>query len=1139
MQLELYELLMFLSKRFFQLLIVQLLAMNAIIANSSAQTLEEVKLSIQIESGSLKTILDEIESQTHFRFSYERRLLSLQEKYSLDYQSTDLRSLLTDLSNTLKVNFKRIDNSIFVSQPEINTIPFKPHVEELTVSDVSGIVLDAETSEPLIGVTVLVDGYNIGTITDIEGYFNLSIPEDATHLKFSFVGYKDKRIGISSQSEMRILLSPDITNLEEIIVVGYTSSKTKDLTGSISVVDVEKVSSLPVNGLEQAIQGRVSGVQVTSDGSPGGGVSVRIRGYGTIGNNDPLYVIDGVPTKTGMNQFSMNDIKNIQVLKDAAATAIYGSRAANGVVIITTKSGGEEGAKISLNIQSSIQQPINLPKMLNSQEYADLLWEAERNSGKSPSNDLFGTGSEPIIPNFLDAENTIPASLPGTDWFDELFDPSFIQSYNIGIQSNNAWLKNYVSASYMNQGGIMKYTGFKKYNLRLNTELLKGPLKFGENLSISLTDTRSVPNNQALGSRMTHAYRINPIIPVKDINGNWAGPVSGIEGALNPIGMNYLDRNDRNNKTRIFGNIYGEFEVLEGLSIRSNLGVDFINTDIKNYDPKYKMGINERGETSFLLSNIRQTQVMVNNTILYKRNVGNNFFSVLVGNEAIRYNLNDFGGASSVFVTDEIDYIQLSNGSGASSNFSNGTEWSLLSWFAKFDYTAADKYLFSASIRRDGSSRFSENNRYAVFPAFSLGWRVSNEHFTDDLNWLEDFKLRFSWGQSGNQEIGDFTSFSTYSSSAWDTYYDINGTNTSSEIGFKPTRIGNPDVKWETTTQTNVGFDLYTTFGVSLTTDYFIKTTTDILLQRPTLAIEGQAEAPFVNLGEIKNQGLELSLGYAGKAGKDFEFSVSGNISFIKNEVTKLADDVLYLTGIVNNTYSRDLTLSRTQVGHPLAQFYGHVVEGIFKSQEEVVNHADQDGKGLGRLKFKDNNNDGVINDEDRTIIGNPQPDFVYGLNISSNFRGFDLSMFFQGVQGADIYNFTKYYTDFYYDLGNRHQRVLGAWSTSNQRSNIPMVAAVDVNNELRPSTYFIEDGSFLRFKTLQVGYTFKNIERIDNLRVYFQGQNLMTLTSYSGIDPEVGLVNSDNSKRNLDIGVDRGVYPNPRIFSLGLSMEF
>ncbi|WP_221409534.1 SusC/RagA family TonB-linked outer membrane protein [Marinoscillum furvescens] len=1136
MQRELIDLFVRLSRTFVYIFLAQLLACQLLLAGTlSGQSLEEVKVSVARYS-TVEEVLSQIEATSDFSFFYSKQVLKRHTGKIHIFPESDLRTILLKLSKSHNLRFRRINNAIYISRKQSDD---QPAVIEIPSDfQIGGVVLDGETREPLIGATIKLANKSIGTITDIHGAFSLNVPDSSDMLVISSVGYQTISLPIKiGVTEYEIILKPKTEDLEAVVVVGYTSAKTRDIIGAISIVDESQIKSLPVAGLDQALQGQVPGVQVSSTGAPGAEAVVRIRGFATVGDNNPLYIVDGVPTKSGLNQFNLNDVESVQVLKDAAATAIYGSRAANGVVVITTKSGGGEAAKISANVYGGVMMPTNLPTMLNTQEYADLLWAAQLNSGVAPSNDLFGNGASPVIPEFLDSEGIVPANTSGTDWFEELFDPGSVQHYAVSVQNTSAKLSNYLSVSHLRQSGIMQHTNFARYNVQLNTSATLGKLTIGENLSLSSVTQQSAPTNQATGSRIIHAYRMNPIVPVRDLEGNFAGPVSGIQGAVNPVALNYLDQDDRLSTLRAFGSMYAEYELADGLFVKSRFGLDLIARNTKNYDPEYHMGITERGETSFLQRDERIAQFVSSNTLLYKRNIGEHFFSALAGTEAIRYQANFSGGASTGFVSDDIDYIQLNNGSGQSSNFSGGSEWALLSFFSRLDYSYNDKYLFSATVRRDGSSRFSPDNRFAHFPAFSAGWRVSQESFLKSFEWLQELKLRASWGQSGNQEIGDFSYFSTYSADAWDTYYAIDGSNDKAQIGFKPTRVGNEDVKWETTTQTNFGVDLATDFGLSASFDYFQKVTKDILIQRPTLAIEGQANAPFVNIGEMFNHGLEIVLGYDQAIEDDIAFGASVNMSVIRNEVKKLADDVVQLTGPVNTTFSRDLTLAVTQVGQPIAQFYGHIADGIFGSQPEVQSHAQQEGAGIGRIRYRDLDENGIIDDRDRTFIGSPHPELIGGVNLYFQYKRFDLKVLGQGVFGVDIYNFTRYYTDFFYDLGNRHSRVLDAWSPTNTDASVPMVAAVDINNELRPSTYFIEDGSYFRLKNIQASYQLPRIKET-SCKVYVQAQNLFTMTKYQGVDPEISVLQADGQQNNLDIGIDRGIYPNARMFIIGLNLE-
>ncbi|MDN5211766.1 TonB-dependent receptor [Fulvivirgaceae bacterium BMA12] len=1140
MKLLLLKLLMFASKQAFYVFVIQLLAIQFLMAEvSHSQKLREIPIQIKLDNVTLKEAFKIIESETDFTFSYDSRITKLNQRFTLREHPDNLHELLEKIAIQARLKFRRVNQKILVSKDQRIRKPGQKAkvVEEVTVS---GKITDAATGEPLPGATIRVKGTNIGTISNPDGNYTIAFPEEHQTLVFSFVGYLSQEIEVAGRDIIDIRLSGDVTSLSEIVVVGYSSQKVADLTGAISVVDVDQVRGLPVNGVEQAIQGRIPGVQITNDGAPGGGVSIRVRGYGTIGNNDPLYIVDGVPSKSGINQLNLNDVESIQVLKDAAATAIYGARAGNGVIVVTTKKGRQGVSKITFDAYVGTQEASNLPELLDAQQYGDVLWEAQRNAGITPTNLVYGNGASPVIPEFIDADQNIRAG--NTDWFDELFEPGTIQFYNLGIRNGSSDRQSFVSASYLNQEGIIRYTGFERFNLRVNNEFkLNENITIGENLSVSFSEQVSIGNNRAIGGTVMEAYLQPAIVPVRDINGDFAGPVNGLGDSGNPV-MNAFNNRDNDRKTtKIFGNMYVEIDLIKDLSLRTNFGIDYNTFNLKNFTPAFQTGILINPLSRLTQTNTTDINWVWNNVLKYERDFNDHNLTALIGTEAIRNTFEEFQAFRNDFIIDDVDFRYLNSGQGQQTNGGFGTRWSLFSLFGRVDYTFRDRYLISASVRRDGSSRFSSNNQYGTFPAFSLGYRISEEAFFQDVPVLNDLKLRFSWGQSGNQEIGDFASFTTFATRTNNTNYDINGTNNSVVPGFSLDQIGNPDVKWETTTQTNIGFDagLFDN-SLRLTFDYFIKNTDDILVQKPTLGVEGQARAPFINAGEMENKGVEIALNYFSKQYGDFSFEIAGNITATNNEVISLSDEVEFLTGTVSNNSTRGLTISRTTRGLPIAQLYGHIADGVFRNQQEVDAHADQAGAAPGRIRYRDLNNDNVINDEDRQVIGNPHPDFIYGLNLMTKFKQFDLSLFFQGVSGVDLYNFARYHTDFFFDPFNKHARILNAWSPENAESNIPQVSTVNANDELRPSTYFVEDGSYLRLKNLQIGYNVPmETSFLESLRVYFQAQNLFTLTDYDGIDPEVSLENFSSPNRNLDLGVDRGIYPNSRTFLVGVNVQF
>ena len=1005
---------------------------------------------------------------------------------------------------------------------------------------VNGTVVSAEDGNPLIGVNILVKGTNVGTATNVDGEYTIDTPTPNDTLVFSYIGYLSVEVPVNGQPTIDVALELDQLQLDAVVVTGYTTQRKRDLTGAVGVVDAAQIRELPVNGVEQAIQGRVAGVQVTTDGAPGGNTSIRIRGYSTIGSNDPLYIIDGIPSTSGINQLNLNDVESIQVLKDAAATAIYGSRAANGVIIVTTKKGRDNTTSFSLDSYVGMQEATNLPTLLSAQEYGDLLWQAQINAGLTPTNLVYGSGSSPVIPAFIDEAQTIPAG--NTDWPSELFETAAMQSHTLGIQSGATNRRSYVSLSYLGQDGIIQNTSFERFGLRANNEVrIREVLTLGQNLNVSYSEQVSVTNNRAIGGTVMASYLQPSIVPVLDVNGDFAGPVNGLGDASNPVATTFFNRDNVGENIKLFGNAFAELEVLEGLKLRTNFGLDYNTFDLKQFFPTFQTGILARTTSSLRQSNIRDINWVWNNVASYENQFDRHNLTVLAGTEAIQNELEQFQASREDFLIDDIDFRFLNSGQGQQTNTGFGSTWSLFSVFSRVNYAFDNKYLLSASVRRDGSSRFGSENRYGTFPAFSAGWLVSEEDFFPATSFVNYLKLRGSWGQSGNQEIGDFASFTTFSTRSADTNYDIGGNDNSVQPGFAIQQVGNPDLKWETTTQTNIGLDATILNNtVLLTIDYFIKNTDDILVQRPSLAVEGQADAPFINAGEIENTGIEIGATFFSQQYGDFSFEIGGNVSAINNEVKSLSDEVVFLTGAVSNNQTRGLTISRTTAGLPIAQLYGHVADGIFQSQAEVDAHAEQSGAAVGRIRYQDLDGNGVIDDLDRQVIGDPHPDLMYGINLAANYKNFNLSLFFQGVAGVDLYNFSRYHTDFFFDPFNKHERLLDAWSPENTGSSIPQVTTVNTNDELRPSTYFVEDGSYLRLKNIQLSYNVpvKNA-RLNQLRIYLQAQNLFTITDYEGIDPEVSLIDFSSENRNLDLGVDRGIYPNSRTFVLGVNVGF
>jgi len=1002
----------------------------------------------------------------------------------------------------------------------------------------SGTVTD-EVNDPIPGVNVLVKGTTSGTVTDIEGQYRITVPETAEALIFSFVGYISQEVNIDNQSVIDIQMKTDARQLSEIIVTGYTTQDKKDLTGAVSVVEIEDVQSFPVAGADEMLEGRVAGVNVISSNAPGGNTAVRIRGFSTIRNNDPLYVIDGVPTTSGINMINPNDIESMQVLKDASSASIYGSRAANGVVIITTKKGENDMPSFNIRSYAGVQQAFNLPDMLGAQEYGDMLWQANINDGKTPSSDIYGDGLNPVIPAFLDAEQILPSA--NTEWVNEIFEPAFIQSHFLDFGKGSEKSHSFLSLGYFDQDGILQHTDFKRLTVRMNSDYkLFDRLTIGENLSIAHSWQTATTTNSVLGSVVYDAMRFPSIVPVRDINGNFGGnPVNDV---ANPLGKLYRNKDNEQLRLRIFGNAFANLEITEALNFRTNFGLSYTNFNFRNFSPQYDEILSQNRASSLSTTNNFGTDWVWTNTLNYVKDFGAHSIDILAGIESVKSYSEGFSASRVGFPYDDPNFQYLDGGDGADQkNSGNSNEWSLFSYFAKANYEFDQRYLLSATIRRDGSSKLGEN-KWGNFPAFSAGWRISEENFFT-ASAIDELKLRVGWGQNGNQDIPPYSTISSFASNPYYSNYALDGSQNSVQQGFTETRNANPDLKWETTNQTNIGLDvalLDNRFIASA--DFFYKTTKDLLVERPLAPVVGGTnQTIWDNVGEMKNSGFELLLSYQDDLSQDLSIHADLNFAAINNELVSLPEDIDFLSipGSVLHVTNFDQDVSRSDVRQPIASFYGHDAIGIFQSQEQVNAHAEQAGAQPGDLIFRDINEDGIVNDEDRTFIGSPHPDFTYGLTLGANLKAFDISLFFFGSQDNEVYDLTRYYGDFYnLSAYNKHARTLNGWTPENTDTDVPRLSLDDNNRNNRPSSYYVQDASFLKLKNLQLGYTLPESvgERI-NLRVYFQVQNLFTITKYDGMDPEVGLQNYSSDNRNLDIGVDRGIYPPSRTFTLGVNL--
>jgi TonB-linked SusC/RagA family outer membrane protein len=986
---------------------------------------------------------------------------------------------------------------------------------------VNGTVVGKSDGEALPGVTVLEVGTTNGASTDAQGKFQLTI--GAGHsLQFSSVGMKAVTLSPESiTSTLKVTLEEDAKSLDEVVVTGYQQERRKDLTGAVAVVDVKQTLQESNANILTSLQGRVPGVTIQTDGTPGGsGTSVRIRGFSTTGNTGPLYVIDGVPT-TYAGALNPNDIESIQVLKDAASASIYGSRASNGVIVVTTKKPVNAEPKVTFDAYYGVQALRNRIHVLDAQQWGDVYWQAQRNSGVTPSHPQYGSGPTPVIPAYLDADQTIPSA--NTDWLGEIFKPSAIQSYNLGLTMGGPKARVFTSLNYISDKGIQRYTGYDRFSLRVNSDYtIKNNVTVGENLLVS--HFGEVKGNATYDALLQH-----PLIPVYDNLGNFGGPTDGLGDKLNPLGTLYNNRDNKSNNWRILGNVFAQVKILKKLTLRTSYGLDYNNSGLRNFTPSFKQG-RFRIVDNFLTTSASNGLIGTwSNTANYATTFGKDHqLDVLVGVEAIQSRNETFSSTKKGFLLQDYNYAYASAGTITQAADGGASRYSLLSQFARVNYSFRDKYLVSGTLRRDGSSRFGVNNQYGVFPAVSVGWRLSEEAFLKQFSSLTDLKLRGSWGRTGNQEIGDFTTLNFYRTSAEFGNYDLLGNNTSGTPGYYTSQIGNPNLKWESNQQTNVGLDAaFFNNQLSFTLDFFDKRTTGMLINPTLLAVSGQGAPPFINAGSMLNRGLEALVSYRG-AVRDFTYSVDVNASAYRNEVLSLGEGNPFFLGAEAN---------RVVPGQPVSVFYGWVADGLFRSQAEVDAHATQAGKGLGRIRYQDLNGDGRIDDQDRTYIGSPHPKWQGGVNLSAQYKGFDFSMFTSGTFGNKIYNSIARLTDFTYFAANFGQNTLNAWTPENPDSNIPALNLNNPNDELRASSYFVQSGSYVSIKSLVLGYTLpKNLlAKLGNtqVRVYVQGQNLFVFTKYPGMDPEIG------ARGVLDLGIDSQVYPHARGINFGVNASF
>ena len=993
-------------------------------------------------------------------------------------------------------------------------------------TEIKGTVVDTK-GETIIGATVMEKGTSNGTITDFDGNFTIKVKEGAI-LVFTYIGYQTAEL--PAQQDMKVTMKDDAEVLQEVVVTGYTTQRKADLTGAISTVSVDEMAKQNENNPMKALQGRVPGMNISADGNPSGAATVRIRGVGTLNDNDPLYIIDGVPTKAGMHELNGNDIESIQVLKDAASASIYGSRAANGVIIITTKKGKD--GKVKVNFDGSIAASFykNKIETMNASEWGRAYWQASVNDGLNPSNNNLGYNYDwsydakgnPVLNGmtmnmYLDENASVRAG--DTDWFKEITRTGIVQQYNLSVSNGSEKGSSFFSIGYYDNQGTIKDTYFNRLSARANADykLIKDIVVIGENFTVNRTRGVDAP-----GGVLEHALEFNPNFPIYAENGKYAQALGAYSERENPLSMIDNTKDNKYTQWRMFGDVHLSITPFKNFMIRTTLGMDYTQKEQRFFTYPIANGKVMRTDSAVEGKQEHNMRWMWNAIATYNLEIGKHRGDAMIGTEINRQDYKMYSSKRYELAILNTDYMWPSAGAGRQLADGFGEGFSLVSFFGKINYTYDDKYLASFTIRRDGSSRFGSSNQYGTFPSVSAGWRISQEKFMESTKgWLDNLKLRYSWGQTGNQEISNTARYTLYkaviSTGLWGsgqagTSYDILGSNGGYDLpnGYVRNQRGNDDIKWETTTQHNIGLDfgilgneIYGSF------DWYNKKTKDILLLMDGIAAMGEGAVQWINAGEVKNNGWEFTVGYRHALPNGFSWDINGNISKYSNEITKLPETVA-----AKGTYGGNGV--KSVVGHAMFSQVGYIYDGIFKSQDEIDNHAIQEGAGLGRIRYKDLNGDGRITEEDQDWIYDPTPAFTWGLNISLQYKNWDLTMFWQGVQGVDVdCRGYKSQTDFWANSAinvpylNKGVRVLDAWSPSNPDSNIPALTTSDTNNEGRVSSYYIENGSYAKLRTIQLGYNLpKQVVSklyLDRIRLYASAQNLITIKSskFTGVDPE------------------------------------
>lgn len=1072
---------------------------------------QNARVNIRMSNVKLDKILNEIESQTDYLFIYNNQV-NINKIASVKAKNEAVAQVLDKILSGTGINYELEGTHIILTTEAVKENNARQQAKTIT-----GTVVDAG-GEPIIGANIRIKGTTTGTITDIDGNFSIEA-EPKSVIEISYIGYLTQEMVINNQKSIRILLREDTKTLDEVVVIGYGVQKKADLTGSVANINTEKLNTQSNANIGQALQGKIAGVDIVSQGgAPGSGARIMVRGIGTLNNAAPLYIVDGM-YMSSIDNINPNDIASIDVLKDASSAAIYGSRAANGVIIVTTKEGTNTEGKpiIDLSINLGISTASKSLDMLDAKGWAEVTTVARQAIGK-PALDMA----------------TDLANKPDNDWQDIMFRPALMQNYNLSVKGGGKYSTYYTGLGYFNQDGVVKGTNYQRYNIQSKNDYKRGIFSAGTNLILSFSQDKPLHEESRGGMIGTILQNVPTLEKYDDTReGGYGGTYGDVVNIPHPLAMvddNIMNRYNEN--VKIFANLYAQIEFFKGLKYRLNLTPDFSFERYKKYLNKYDFGLTTNNVTQLTERQRRRRNILVENLLTFDRTFGDHKISALAGYtyQDSRYRHLQAYGEELPEGLEEIDAATTNR-----SNQGNSSRSVLTSILGRAFYSYQNKYLFTATIRRDGSSKFGKNNRYGYFPSFSLGWNVAEEKFMKNINWLDQLKVRGGYGVLGNQEIDNYQYSSTITTGI--NYPDGNG---GLIQGAFPKDFANPDIKWEETAMTNVGID-FMAFNnrLSLTADWYVKNTKDILLTVPIPISSGGANDPIRNAGKIRNTGFEFNVGWMDQPNPDVSYGVNFIGSFNTNKVIAMGTESGSIKGGSTN---QNITTSETKAGYPIGGYWLISTDGYFNSQEEVDAYV-KDGKKIqpaaepGDVKFVDANHDGVINDDDRVYQGSAFPDFTFALNGNVRYKNFDLSIGLQGVLGNKIYNATRQTLEDVTKGTNFLASCLDYWTPENKNAAHPRLTWDDPNRNTRAeSDRYLENGSYLRLRSVQLGYTFPQTwfkGAIQHARLYINAENLFTITSYSGYSPDV---NADNANYR---GFDNFIYPTNRVFMLGLNVTF